>query len=163
MNIKGVVLILSLLFFASTAYAMKGSDHSGHDMSDHTMDHGNMSKDHAGSASGVYKHTDLADGIKATFQVMSLASMKMKDPEGKTHHVMASFSQNGTKMKEVTGDIVVVSPSGKEQAGKLKHFGGGMYAVNFIFDEAGEWQVKCQIIDGEKKYTKEFNYPHHTM
>ena len=162
MKIKGVVLILSLLFFVSSAFAMKGSEHSGHDMSDHKMDHGSMAKDHADASPGVYKHTDKADGLNATFQVMSLASMNMKDPEGKTHHIMASFSRNDQKMKEVAGNIVVVSPTGKEQAGRLIHFGGGMYAVNFTFDEAGEWQVRCQIIDRDKEYTKEFKYPHHT-
>lgn len=161
-NIKGAVLVLVLLFTASAALAMKGTDHGGHNMSSHKTDHGAMSTGTV-QKPGHFKHTDNTNGVHAVFQVMSLESMKMKDPEGKTHHIMVSFSKDNQKLKQGTGDIVVVSPSGKEQKGKLMHFGGGMYAANFTFDEAGDWAVKCNFTDQGGAYSMNFSYPHHTM
>merc|ERR1711879_975757 len=143
------------------ASAMKDMNHSGHDMSEKKMDHSSMAQD--GAKSGHFKHADMADGIHTAFQIMSLASMKMKDPEGKTHHIMVSFSQNNKGLKDVAGEINAVSPSGKEQIGQLKHFGGGMYAANFTFDEAGEWAIVCQFQDQSKQHTMNFSYPHHEM
>lgn len=161
-NAKGALLVLVLFFAASTASAMKGTDHGGHNMSGHKTDHGAMSNGNT-TTSGHFKYVDKADGVHAVFQVMSLASMKMKDPEGKTHHIMVSLSKNNQKLKQATGDIVVVSPSGKKQRGKLMHFGGGMYAANFTFDEAGEWVIKCRFTGQGTDYTKKFSYPHHDI
>ncbi|MBM9514971.1 hypothetical protein [Desulfogranum marinum] len=155
------VLFVVLFMFATAASAMKDMNHSGHDMSDEKMDHSSMAQD--GAKSGHFKHADMADGIHTTFQIMSLASMKMKDPEGKTHHIMVSFSQNNQRMKAVVGDIKVVSPSGKDQVGELKHFGGGMYAVNFTFDEVGEWHVSCHFRVQASEHTIKFAYPHDQM
>lgn len=161
MNIKGIVTLLVLLIAASPAWAMKGTDHSGHStMSDKKMDHGAMGSGHKDS-SGNYKHVDKADGVQAAFQVMSLESMKMKDPDGKTHHIMVSLSKNSQKMKKAVGEIEVVSPAGKKQIGKLMHFGGGMYAANFTFDEPGDWSVTCNFTDQGTEYSKHFSYPHH--
>ena len=161
-QLKKAILVTALLVFATTSWAMKGMDHNGHDMSGEKMDHSSMTHEN-GTNSGHFKHADMADGIHATFQIMSLASMKMKDPEGKTHHIMVSFSQNNKKMKTVVGDIKTESPSGKEQVGELKHFGGGMYAANFTFDEAGEWHVTCHFKEQATEHTIKFTYPHDQM
>ena len=162
LQLERAILITALLLFATTAWAMKGMDHNSPDMSGEKMDHSSMTHDN-GTKSGNFKHADMADGIHATFQIMSLASMKMKDPDGKTHHIMVSFSQNNQKMKTVTGDIKALSPSGKEQVGELKHFGGGMYAANFTFKEAGEWDIICHFKDQSAEHTIKFSYPHDKM
>merc|ERR1711879_21780 len=151
----------SVVYVCNSMGAMKDMNHSGHDMSEKKMDHSSMAQD--GAKSGHFKHADMADGIHTAFQIMSLASMKMKDPEGKTHHIMVSFSQNNQRMKAVVGDIKVVSPSGKDQVGELKHFGGGMYAVNFTFDEVGEWHVSCHFRVQASEHTINFAYPHDQM
>lgn len=161
-QITKAILLAGMVLLATTVSAMQGTDHSGHTISEgkkaqSSMNHGN------GGHSGHFKHSDMVDGIHATFQVMSLASMKMKDPEGKTHHIMVSFSQNKKNMKTVAGDIKAVSPSGKEQIGSLKHLGGGMYAANFTFDEVGEWDVTCDFKDGLNGHAIQFNYPHEEM
>lgn len=161
-HITRAFLLAVLLLFATTVSATQGIDHSGHNMSQGKKAHSSMKHD-SGAHSGHFKHSDMVDGIHANFQVMSLASMKIKDPDGKTHHIMVSFSQNKKSMKGVAGDIKVVSPSGKEQVGELQHFGGGMYAVNFTFDEAGDWQVTCNFKDGANGQKMKFNYPHKEM
>ncbi len=149
-KLERVILFVVLLMFATTALAMKKMDHS-------SMSHGSNTK------SGHFKHAAMADGIHATFQIMSLASMKMKNQDGKTHHIMASFSQDNQKMKAVAGDIKVIAPSGKEQIAKLKHYGGGMYVANFTFDEAGEWLVTCNFKEEATEHTIKFDYPHHAI
>jgi hypothetical protein len=65
--------------------------------------------------------------------------MNMKDPEGKTHHVMATFMRDGKAVEEVVGKVKLISPSGKEQLADLKSFGSGIYAANFLIDEPGKW------------------------
>lgn len=155
----GAVLFLVLVLLVAPALAMQGNDHKGHEMSGHTMDHGAMDQGNA-ATSGHFRHADDVEGINVSFQIMSLASMNMKDPSGKTHHIMASFSHDNQQMKQVAGVITVVSPSGKEQTGKLMHFGGGMYAANFTFDESGKWDVTCVFSEQGTKYSKQFTYPH---
>lgn len=158
-NLIRAALVLVLLFGIPTASAMKGTGHGEHSLSGHSTDHGAVANGHKPAAKH-FKHTDTADGVHAVFQVMSLASMGMKDPGGKTHHIMVSFSKNNQKVKKAAGDMVVVSPSGKEQEGKLVHFGGGIYAVNFTFDEAGEWTVRCRFSVQGTTHTKSFSYQH---
>ncbi len=161
LKIKRIAIILALLLAASPALAMQGTDHGGHAaMSDKTMDHSATGNGH-NDTSGSYKHVDNSDGVQAAFQVMSLESMHMKNADGKTHHIMVSLSKNTQKMKKAVGEIEVVSPTGKKQIGKLMHFGGGMYAANFTFDEPGDWSVTCTFESQGTKYAKQFSYPHH--
>jgi len=158
---KGMIVALVLFFAVSSAWAMKGGDHGSHgDMSGDKMDHGSMAHDKKNSAEH-FKYVDDSNGVKAVFQVMSLESMKMKDPEGKTHHIMVSLSKNSKQLKQAKGEIEVTSPSGKKQTGKLMPFGGGMYAANFTFDEVGDWGVTCKFSEQGEENTKHFNYQHH--
>lgn len=158
---KSVILFI-ILFFATSVYAMKGAGHDGHDMSAKKMDHSSMTQS-TKTPTGNFVHSSIADGVHGNFQIMSLASMNMKDPDGNTHHIMVSFSQNEKKMKHVVGSISAISPTGKKQTGVLKNFGGGMYAVNFIFEEAGEWDIICQFKDPSNDHTMNFRYPHQEM
>jgi hypothetical protein len=121
------------------------------------MEHGSS---HEG---GIFKHTVMVDGIHAEFQVMDLASMKMTDPEGRTHHVMASFLKNDEKIGKAVGKIKLVAPSGKEQIATLKDFGSGIFAANFTIDENGKWGVICLFKDTEGKHTAKFWYKHMAM
>ena len=70
--------------FAGSAIAASGHDDkskSSHD--DKSMDHQ--------ETSGAFNHDMTVEGVKAEFQIMSLESMNMKDPDGATHHVMVKF------------------------------------------------------------------------
>ncbi len=143
---KLVVIITYIsLILTGTAIAMEG------------MKHGSEKKTEA------FVHAEMVDGIHAEFQVMGLADMKMTDPEGKTHHIMASFVKNDEKITNAVGKVKVISPSGKEQVGDLKDYGGGAFAANFTIDEPGKWGVICLFKDETGQHTVKFWYPHQQM
>ena len=123
------------------------------------MDHSKMGKKDGGGMN-TFKETVMVDGIHAEFQVMELASMNMTDPQGHTHHVMASFMKNNEKITQAAGKIKLISPSGKEQIATLKDFGSGMFAANFTIDEKGKWGVICLFKDEGGKHTAKLWYPH---
>ena len=108
-------------------------------------------------------HSEMIDDIHTEFQIMSLASMNMTDPDGKTHHVMVTFMRENTKIDTLVGRVKVIAPSGKEQLGDLKDYGGGNFAANFSFDEKGKWGVICLFKDDQGKHTVKFWYEHQDM
>lgn len=134
---------------------MESMDHS-------TMDHDAM--DHGASMDGgTFKQAVMVDGIHAEFQVMELAAMQMTDPEGRTHHIMASFMKNNEKIVKAVGKVKLIAPSGKEQIADLKDFGSGVFAANFTIDEPGKWGVICLFKDADGKHTAKFWYEHVAM
>jgi len=152
-TMKKLITLLAAIFAlicVNNVFAMSSEDHS-------QMNHGSSHD------SGHFKHEAMVDGIHAEFQIMSLASMKMSDPEGKTHHVMASFMKDKTKIEKAVGKVKLIAPSGKEQITPLKNYGGGAFAANFNFDESGKWGVICLFKDDTGKHTVKFWYEHHKM
>lgn len=137
--------MVSLIFAGSSMATMKGMDHS------------------SGSKDGNFTHTAMAGDIHTEFKVMDLASMNMTDPDGKTHHVMATFTRDGKQISKVVGKMKLVSPSKKEQLADLKDYGGGIFAANFNIDEPGKWGVVCLFKDANGKQTVKFWYPHMAM
>jgi hypothetical protein len=113
-----------------------------------------------GSAQGTFTHQVVDQGVRAEFQIMSLASMNMKDAGGATHHIMVKFVPEGKNVpiRNVMGKIRVVSPSGKEQVEPLKDY-SGMYAANFSFPEKGKYEVTCVIKADDKQHVIKFSYP----
>ncbi|WP_136806458.1 hypothetical protein [Desulfosediminicola flagellatus] len=162
---KRIALFFALvsLVFATQTIAMEGhgSADKGAASEEHGtmegMDHGSESKD------GTFTHTAMVDGMHTEFKVMDLASMNMKDPEGKTHHVMVTFMRDNAKVMKAVGKIKLVSPSGKEQLAEMKDFGGGVFAANFTIDEPGKWGVICLFKEAEGKHTVKFWYDHMAM
>jgi len=107
-----------------------------------------------------FTHQAMVKGVRAEFQVMSLASMNMKDPEGNTHHVMVKFfdesSQN--QIKNAMGKVTLIGPSGKERVETLKNY-NGIFAANLTFAEKGKYEVISLFeVDGKKQLVK-FWYP----
>jgi hypothetical protein len=141
----GLLITLFSLLASVNSFAMSG------------MDHGNDKK------GGEFVHKTMVDDLHSEFQVMDLASMNMKDPDGKTHHVMATFMRNNEKITMAVGKIKLISPSGKEQLAELKDFGNGIFAANFTIDEPGKWGVICLFKESESKHTVKFWYPHMSM
>ncbi len=170
---KKIILMLAFVsvICAGNSMAMGGDGHGGDgDGADGTMtgkeqgsgemvgmDHGSESMD------GTFKHTAMAGDVHAEFQVMDLADMNMKDPDGNTHHVMATFKRDGKKIEKVVGKVKLISPSGKEQLASLKDFGSGIFAANFAIDEPGKWGVIFLFKDEKEKQTVKFWYPHKMM
>ena len=113
------------------------------------------------SPTGTFKHDAVVKNIRAEFQIMSLASMNMKDPNGATHHVMFSLFHASTNhpIKDAVGKVKVIGPDKKEQINTLKNY-NGTFAANFTFSKNGKYGVICLVkVDGEKHVFK-FWYPH---
>lgn len=128
--------------------------------------HGDMSASgHAtmehGVAEGTFSHHAVVEGVRAEFQVMSLAAMNMSDSEGNTHHIMVKFFHENMdrQITNVVGRIKVINPSGQEQVTSLRNY-SGTFAANCTFKEKGEYGVICLFkVDGQKHLVK-FWYPH---
>ncbi|MDA8139841.1 MAG: hypothetical protein M0036_14415 [Desulfobacteraceae bacterium] len=106
-----------------------------------------------------FKHSATVDGIRAEFEVMSLASMNMKDPQGNTHHIMVKFFKEGMDhpMQGVEGKIKVIGPDKNEQTNALKDY-NGILAASFTFKEKGDYGVICLFKTGDQKHTAKFWY-----
>ncbi len=141
-----------LLFFTVVSLVFAGSS-----MAMEKMDHGDSTEN------GTFTHTAMAGDIHVEFKIMDLASMKMKDPNGKTHHVMATFMRNGEKITMLVAKIKLISPSKKAQIADLKDYGGGAFAAKVTIDESGKWGVICVFKAGSEKQTVKFWYPHMPM
>jgi hypothetical protein len=100
----------------------------------------------------------MADGIHVQFQIMSLAGIKISDPEGKTHHVMASFMKDDAKIEKAVGKIKLIAPSGKEQLGDLRNYGGSAFVANFNINEPDKCGKICLFKDETGKHTVKFWY-----
>lgn len=149
------VLALGLAVFNGGALAAGGHGdkmEGGHDTGA-AMDHDKME--------GQFKHDMTVEGVKAEFQIMSLASMNMTDPGGATHHVMVTFMDeaNGEQIEEAVGRIKIITPSETETVVDLKNY-SGTYAANFTADEPGNYGVICLAKVAGKKPLYKFWYPH---
>lgn len=175
---KRLILLLAAigLMFTGSAIAMEGMDHKASKSHDSHNSDGTSKTEHTGHTNkmegmdhgshadnGTFTHTAMAGDIHTEFKVMDLASMNMKDPAGKTHHVMATFMRNGEKISKVVGKVKLVSPSKKEQTATLKDYGGGILAANFTIDEPGKWGVICLFKDEKGPQTVKFWYAHMMM
>ena len=158
------------LSYASDEHGGQGKmDHgapSGHEkIGQGSMDHGSKSgrekMDH-GDMAKPFTHEAVVEGVRVEFQVMSLASMNMQDPDGNTHHVMAKFFDKTTKsqIKEAVGKVKVIRPSGDEQVATLKDY-SGILAANFTVKEKGKHGIICLFKIGDKKHVTKFWYHPH--
>jgi hypothetical protein len=108
---------------------------------------------------GTFEHTMVEKNIRAEFQIMSLASMNMKDPNGATHHVMVKLYHDSMNhpIKNAVGKVKLIGPNGKEQTNLLKKY-NGIFAANFTFGEKGKYGVICLVKVGVEKYLYKFWY-----
>jgi hypothetical protein len=153
---KFSLLLLGGMIWALVVPSFTGAQHQGHgDMSTHAS--GGMGQT---QSSGTFTDQVVDQGVRAEFQVMSMASMNMKDAGGATHHIMVKFVREGTneQIRNVIGRIRVVSPSGKDQVETLKDY-SGMYAANFSFPEKGKYEVTCVFKADDKQHVIKFSYP----
>lgn len=142
-----ITLILSLLM--ATSPILASENHGTHD-------------EKTGAQKPVtFKHETVVDGIQAEFQIMSLSSMNMKDPDGATYHVMLKLFNKKTNqpIKQVVGKVKVIDPAGEEQIATLKDY-NGILAANFTFKETGKYGMICLFKENGKKHVVKFWYPH---
>lgn len=151
-----IIMSIAIIWFAS-GMATADTSHKAGEKS-HAQPSGKM--DHA-AMTDKFEHQMVDKQVRAEFQIMSLASMNMKDPDGATHHVMVKLYDNSGKqpVKEAVGKVKVIGPDKKEQVNGLKNY-NGIFAANFTFSQKGEYGVICLVkINGEKHLFK-FWYPH---
>ena len=151
---RQLVIFFSMAVFLSTSSIGFAADaHKGHDMK--AMD-GSSNK-----MGDTYKHEAVDNGIRAEFEVMSLAAMNMKDDSGATHHIMLKLFHDGMnhQIKKAKGKIKVIGPDKKEQINTLKDF-SGIFASNFTFDQSGKYGVICLVKIDDKKHAFKFWYHH---
>jgi hypothetical protein len=151
-DILSVTVLILMLTWSSASFADRAhQDHSDSSRSV-TVEHG--------QGEGTFTHQTTAEGVRAEFQVMSLASMNMQDPKGNTHHVMVKlFNETSqTQIKNATGQIRIIGPSGKERKETLTNY-NGILAASFTFDEKGKYKM-IFVFDGDgKKGEITFWYP----
>jgi len=148
-----IILILALCW-GSAGSTLAAAPHEGHGASPS----GSTATAPAGSS---FTHKEMTEGVRVEFEIMSLASMNMKDPEGNTHHIMVKFFHDGMshQINDVVGKIKLISPTGKELVENLQNY-SGILAANFTFDEKGKYGVICLFkVDGQNRVVK-FWYPH---
>lgn len=150
---KATTIILATLMLISASAVLAMQDHNSGSHSDD--DKKEM------SAGGGFMHEATAEDIRAEFQVMSLESMNMKDPEGNTHHIMVKlFPQDSDQqIKEAVGKVKIISPSKKETTATLKDY-SGIFAANFMADEPGKYGIICLLKVKDKKPLYKFWYHH---
>ena len=158
MKLRSFLTVLALLLALSPGpFALADTDHQS---PSHVSGSKSGSMEH-GQTGGTFTHQEIVEGVQAEFQVMTLASMNMKDPEGNTHHIMVKFAEASSqkRINSAIGKIKIISPTGKEQVKSLQNY-SGILAANFTFDEKGKYGVICLFkVDGEKRLVK-FWYPH---
>ncbi len=122
-------------------------DHSGHGM------------EHKATAA----HEEVVDGVKATFNVQTMADamkkMEMEMPKGvkETHHISVSFhdAKSGKALTEGAVSVKVQNPDKttqtKELMGMQGHFG-----ADFVLAKNGMYGVMCkfQLKDGKNRQAK---------
>lgn len=149
-----IVLMMATVAFGTQGHEASSGAHHSEDT------HGKMSHG-SGTEAGHFKHDMMVDGIHAQFEVMSLSSMNMTDPEGKTHHIMVKMFKEDMEnpVQEAIGKIKVIAPDGAEQEGLLKNY-SGILAANFSFPIEGKYGVILLTKLEGNKHVFKFWYPH---
>jgi hypothetical protein len=147
---KKMTVITAAILSLSFPIVIFAADHSGHAM------------EHKSTAA----HEEVIDGVKATFNVQTMAdamkAMGMEMPKGvkETHHISLVLKdvKSGTTMTEGTVTVKVQNPDNstqtKEMMGMHGHFG-----ADFDFSKGGKYGVMCKFqLKGGKSRQAKFWY-----
>ena len=151
---KAPIVTLLVIGLSINGWAMEGHKGQGKDMQmtgEVTVNEG----------TGSFKHEGVSKGLRAMFEVMSLASMGMKSEDGATHHIMVKFVDEDYHfpVTDVRGKMKVIDPSGKEKVIELKDY-QGTFAADLTFKGSGKHGVICLVKVGGKKHIYKFWYTH---
>jgi len=154
---KSILLIITILVIGTGIKyaAAQDPEHEGHHKMDMPMnDSGKM-------ASHNFKYSGVDKGIRAEFEIMSLADMGMKPSDGSTHHIMFKIFHDSMnhQLQEATGKIKVIDPDGNEQTSDIKNY-NGIFAVNTMFPKPGKYGVICLLKINDDKPLFKFWYTH---
>jgi hypothetical protein len=144
---KKLIAATTAILALSLPFAVLAEDHNGHVM------------EHKAAAA----HEEVIDGVKATFNVKTMAeamkAMGMEMPKGvkDTHHISLSVkdAKSGEVLKEGSATIKLQNPDKTFQTKELMamhgHFGG-----DFTMSQKGKYGVMCkfQLKDGKTRQAK---------
>ena len=144
---KKLITMTAAIIALSSPLVVLAADHSGHGAEHKTTT----------------AHEEVVDGVKATFNVQTMADamkgMGMEMPKGvkETHHVSVSFkdAKSGKALTEGTVTVKVQNPDKnfqtKELIGMHGHFG-----ADFEFSKNGKYGIMCKFLlkDGKTRQSK---------
>ncbi len=144
---KKLVVLAAAVAALSSPLAAGAMDHSAHG-----QEHGSTTA-----------HEEVVDGVKATFNVQTMAAamkaMGMEMPKGvaETHHISVTFTdvKSGKGLSEGTVAVKVQNPDKsvqtKELVGMHGHFG-----ADFVLSKSGKYGVMCKFLlkDGRSRQAK---------
>lgn len=144
---KKLITMTAAIIALSSPLVVLAADHSGH------------GAEHKPTSA----HEEVVDGVKATFNVQTMADamkgMGMEMPKGvkETHHISVSFKEakSGKALTEGTVTVKVQNPDKsfqtKELMGMHGHFG-----ADFELSKKGSYGVMCKFLlkDGKTRQAK---------
>ena len=147
---KKLVLAIAAILALSAPLAF-AADHEGHDM-------------HGGHpAMGGADYEEVIDGVKATFNVQTMAdamkAMGMEMPKGvkETHHISVAFKdvKSGKTLTEGEVKIKVQNPDKSDQSKDLMGM-HGHFGADVVMTAKGKYGVMCKfkLQDGKVRSAK---------
>ena len=146
---KKLIAVTVAILALSVPFAAVAMDH----------DHGGHGMEHAMTSA----HEEVVDGVKATFNVQTMADamkeMGMEMPKGvkETHHISVKFSsvKGGAPLTEGTATIKVQNPDKTTQTKELMGM-HGHFGADFEMSKGGKYGVMCkfQLKDGKVRQSK---------
>lgn len=122
-------------------------------------EHGSHAMEHKATVA----HEEVVDGVKATFEVKTMAEamkeMGMEMPKGvqETHHIAVSF-KDAKSGKAVTEGNVAIKVQNPDKSVQNKVLSGmhGHFGADFVMAKAGKYGVMCKFIlkDGKTRQAK---------
>lgn len=150
---KKMTVLIAALFALTAPVASFAMDHG---------DHGSMDMGHGGHQGDV-AHEEVADGVKATFKVMSMKehmkAMKMEMPKEmkETHHIAVEF-KDAKSGKALTEGVVTVKVQNPDKSAQTKELMGmqGHFGADFDLSQKGKYGVmsKFKLQDGKVRSSK---------
>lgn len=144
---KKLIAVTACILALSSPFVVSAADHSGH-ASEHTS---------------TVAHEEVVDGVKATFNVQTMADamkeMGMGLPKGvkETHHISVAFkdAKSGKALTEGTVAIKIQNPDKSTQSIDLSGM-HGHFGADFDFSKTGKYGVMCkfQLKDGKVRISK---------
>ncbi len=152
---KKLTVLITALFALAFPMASFAVDHGSHGGGSHDKGHGGHQGDVA--------HEEVVEGVKATFNVMSMKehmkAMNMDMPKGmkETHHIAVEFKDAKSGKALIEGEVKVKvqnpdkSDQTKDLVGMQGHFG-----ADFDFSKKGKYGIMCkfQLKDGKVRQSK---------
>ena len=142
-----LIIMTAVILALSSPFIVLAADHGGHAM------------EHKSTAA----HEEVVDGVKATFNVQTMAdamkAMGMEMPKGvkETHHVSVSFkdAKSGKALTEGEVKVKVQNPDKSDQSKDLMGM-HGHFGADFEFSKSGKYGVMCkfQLKDGKTRQAK---------